>query len=226
VVDRQNVLKNRISELAARADIKIPELADKIGMKAATLRVYTRHEREPKSNLAAKIAEALDCTINEVLGLQNNASDQIRPHLPEPTDTAIHPAKKKVATPIGKIPLFAEGNLTDPISFIDPPHWIVGGNQSYASFVPDGTGSTRFKTGDIVFVEPYLPVRNGDRVMVVAKKLDMTRLVYIATVTEGADRTTSYCDNANSSDAMMVTLAFDPDAVKSEHHRITGVHFQ
>lgn len=226
MVDDQSVPKNRISELAARAGIKIPALAKMIGMKAPTLRVYTRQERQPKAILAAKIAEALGCTINEVLGLDDYASDQMRHHPPERPDSAIHLEKKEVETPAGKIPLFAEGNLNDPISFIDPPHWVVSGSQSYASFVPDGTGSTRFKPGDIVIVEPYLPVRNGDPVMVVVKKLDVAKLVYIATVTEDQDRKTSYCDNTTSSDHIEVTLAFDFDAVKREHHRITGVHFQ
>ncbi len=228
MVDDQNVPKNRISELAAREGIKIPALAKMIGMKAPTLRVYTRQERQPKAILAAKIAEALGCKINEVLGLDEYTFDQMRHHSPEPPDPVIHQENKEVETPTGKIPLFAEANLNDPISFIDPPHWVVSDSQSYASFVPDGTGSTRFKPGDMVIVEPYLPIRNGDPVMVVAKKfneakkLDVARLMYIATMTEGD----SYCDNTTPSDHIDLNLALDFDAVRREHHRITGVHFQ
>ena len=62
--------QNRIKILCAQNDISIADLAKKIGMQPAALRRYTRHEAQPRIELAQQVAAALNVTPDEVLGIK------------------------------------------------------------------------------------------------------------------------------------------------------------
>ena len=60
--------KNRIKILCAENDMNVRELAEAINMAPSALRRYTRQELQPRLSLAERIAAALNCTVEEVLG--------------------------------------------------------------------------------------------------------------------------------------------------------------
>ena len=116
------VHKNRIKEAIAKNNMTIPELAEKIGMKPSALRPYTRQERQPRLNLAEKIAKTCNLSVSFVLGvenhpLQNSAIDnnyfekRIKPH-----DFHSEAVSKNA-----KLPLFSSHSMEKPINHIDSP---------------------------------------------------------------------------------------------------------
>ena len=62
--------KNQIRRLAAEHNITIAKLAVAIGVQPHTLRRYTRHEAEPKLELAEKLAQFFDVSVADVLGTE------------------------------------------------------------------------------------------------------------------------------------------------------------
>ena len=151
------MVNNRIAELAARAGIKIPELAKRIDMKAATLRVYTRQEREPRPALAEKIAATLGCTANEVMGFDMNGGPPPR----EASENQI-PLYGNAAAGIG-------ADVTDvssPVEYIDRHPAMMSSASGYAVFVIGSSMEPRFREGEIVYCRPGKPARRGDDVVV------------------------------------------------------------
>ena len=149
--------QNRIAELAARAGLKIPELAKIIDVKAPTLRVYTRGEREPRPALAEKIAEALGCTANEVMGFDMNGG-------PPPKDVGENqiPVYGNAAAGLG-------ADVTDvssPVEYVDRHPLMASSANGYAVFVVGTSMEPRFREGEIVYVRPGKPPRKGDDVVV------------------------------------------------------------
>ena len=63
--------KNQIRRLAAENDITIAKLAVAIGVQPHTLRRYTRHEAEPKLELAEKLAQFFDVSVADVIGTES-----------------------------------------------------------------------------------------------------------------------------------------------------------
>ena len=149
--------QNRIAELAARAGLKIPELAKLIDVKAPTLRVYTRGEREPRPALAEKIAEALGCTANEVMGFDMNGGQAPR----EAGENQI-PLYGNAAAGLG-------ADVTDvssPVEYIDRHPLLAGSAAGYAVFVVGTSMEPRFREGEIVYCKPGKPPCQGDDVVV------------------------------------------------------------
>ena len=149
--------KNRIKELAARAGVSTTDLARRIDMNAPALRRYLRHETQPKTELAERIAAALGCTINEVLGFDQNGGP---------------PARE---TPQTQIPLYGnaaagEGadvsDVTAPIEYIEQHPAMSGSSVGYAVFVIGTSMEPRFREGEIVYIKPGKPPRRGDDVVV------------------------------------------------------------
>ena len=63
--------KNQIRRLAAENNITIAKLAVAIGVQPHTLRRYTRHEAEPKLELAEKLAQFFDVSVADVIGTES-----------------------------------------------------------------------------------------------------------------------------------------------------------
>jgi len=161
--------QNRIAELAARAGLKIPELARLIDVKAPTLRVYTRGEREPRPALAEKIAEALGCTANEVMGFDTNGG----PPLKDVGENQI-PVYGNAAAGLG-------ADVTDvssPVEYVGRHPLMASSANGYAVFVVGTSMEPRFREGEIVYVRPGKPPRRGDDVVVQIEK-DKTRTAIV-----------------------------------------------
>ena len=62
--------KNQIRRLAAENNITNAKLAVEVGVQPHTLRRYTRHEAEPKLELAEKLAQFFDVSVADVLGTE------------------------------------------------------------------------------------------------------------------------------------------------------------
>ena len=146
--------RNRISELCRHADIDVSELARRIGWKPAALRRYARHESEPKTDLAMKIASALGVTYDEVVGERLLDVDQIGRN---------------------KLPLYAAAeagrgfDITDMSQAsrrIDRPAWLAQARDAYAVVVAGTSMEPRYYEGEVLYVDPARPPRPGSFVVV------------------------------------------------------------
>jgi len=145
-------MTNNILHLARSKNISISELARRIKMEPHTLRRYTRGEGEPKIDLANKLAEVFGCMPSEVLGLE-----------------------QVTGNPIGKMPLYGpvaagmfDGQtcMDRAIDHIGRPSFMISQENAYAVFVVGNSMEPRFKTGEVLFVDPDAPVRQGCDVVV------------------------------------------------------------
>ncbi len=153
----QTLAQNRIAELCARAGIKSPELARRIDMRPATLRTYIRGEREPRPALAEKLADALECSVNEIMGYDANGGP---------------PPKERGES---QIPLYGNAaaglgadvtDVTSPVEYISAHPSLATTNAGYAVFIVGTSMEPRYREGEIVFVKPGKPPRAGDDVVV------------------------------------------------------------
>lgn len=65
----------RILNLRKNKDLSQKELAEQVGITEASLSRYENDLREPKAEIIAKIAEALECSTDYLLGLTNNKTE-------------------------------------------------------------------------------------------------------------------------------------------------------
>ena len=155
---------NNIDRLARNMGISIGELSRRIDMQPHTLRRYARNESQPKPDLAIKIASVFGVDPAEVLGFA-----------------------VAEANPLAKIPLYgsAEGGLgadiTDmdrAIDHIDRPPFLLSATNAYAIYVVGESMFPRFKSGEILYVDPALPLkRASDCIIQLADKLKLTCIV-------------------------------------------------
>lgn len=147
--------QNRIKILCAQNDISIAELAKKIGMQPAALRRYTRHEAQPRIELAQQVAAALNVTPDEVLGIKIGS--------------------EKIDAAWRQMPLYGavQGgighditDLSDAIDAIDTPSWLASVPDAYAVFVSGTSMRPRFNPREVLYVHPGRPCREGDYVVV------------------------------------------------------------
>lgn len=152
--------RNRIRMLAAERGITIAELAIAVGMQPPALRRYTRHEAEPKLEIAQAIAAYFDVPVDQVLGT-------------EPDSWPLQ--KISVSERAQRIPVFgaAQGGIgfdvTDvdaPVDWLPRPQYLDGANDPYGVYIVGDSMEPRFFAGEIVFVHPGKPVKRGDYVVV------------------------------------------------------------
>tara|TARA_R110001606_G_scaffold99306_1_gene219135 strand:+ start:118 stop:714 length:597 start_codon:yes stop_codon:yes gene_type:complete len=143
---------NNILTLSKKVGISISEVARRIDMQPHTLRRYARGDSEPKLELANKIAEIFGCTATEVLGIETVAGH-----------------------PLGKIPLYGSAsaglgsditNMDRAVDHINRPSFLISQANAYAVFVVGESMEPRFRSGEVLFVDPDAPVRKGADVIV------------------------------------------------------------
>ncbi len=148
--------QNRIAVLAAERSMSVSELARRAGVQPHNLRRYTRQEAQPRLELAEKIAAALGVTVNDVLGTQI-----------ENGPASVVPGRK--------LPVYgsAQGgagfDITDvssPIDYMTCPADLMESMDAYAVMVAGDSMEPRFRAGETVIVQPGLPVRSGDDVVI------------------------------------------------------------
>lgn len=144
---------NNIVKYAQAKNISISEVARRVGMHGHTLRRYTRGECEVKKDLAIKLAEVFGCMPSEILGLEPANPDQT----------------------IGKIPLYGAASagpwngaaaMSRAIDHIGRPSFLMSQDNAYGVFVIGTSMEPRFRAGEILFVDPDAPVRQGCDVVV------------------------------------------------------------
>ena len=147
--------KNRIKILLAEHEISAKDLADQIGRQAQTLRRYVRHEAEPKLEVAEAIAEALGCTVDEVLGVEGVSSSK-------PSDSRMLPVYGAAQGGVG----FDITDVREPIDSIEAPPYLQNSVDAYAVYVAGDSMAPRFNPGEVVFVHPGKPFKANDSVIV------------------------------------------------------------
>jgi len=70
-----NDFGNKVAQLRKEKDLSRDELGEKVGTSGAIVGRYERGDMKPSIEIAAKIAEALDVSLDYLMGL---ASDQIK----------------------------------------------------------------------------------------------------------------------------------------------------
>ena len=151
----RDMRKNRIKILLAENDISAKDLADQIGKQAQTLRRYVRHEAEPRLEVAEAIAEALGCSVDEVLGVEDISAPK--------------PAKHRMLPVYGAAQGGDGFDITDvraPIDSIEAPPYLQNSVDAYAVYVAGDSMSPRFNAGEVVFVHPGKPFKANDSVIV------------------------------------------------------------
>lgn len=162
--------RNRIRELAALNGITISRLANAIEMQAHTLRRYTRHEAEPKLEIAQKIANYFSVPVNDVLGFEARTEGiGILDSKPPPhADGVVGASIEYTSSKDSKIPLYGV-SLNNEIAAVDCPSWITAPAGAYAVFVDGIHGHPRLALGSLAYVDTHIPVRENDVVVVRTK---------------------------------------------------------
>ena len=143
---------NKIQYLARIRGISISELARRCDMEPHTLRRYARGESEPKPELAVKLSEIFGCMPTEVMGL-------------EPLEVE----------PLGKIPLYGPATaggwdgeiaMDKAVDHIARPSFVMGQSNAYAVFVVGSAMEPRFNSGEVLYIDPDVPIRQEADVVV------------------------------------------------------------
>jgi phage repressor protein C with HTH and peptisase S24 domain len=147
--------KNRIKILLAEHEISAKDLAEQIGRQAQTLRRYVRHESEPRLEVAEAIAEALGCSVDEVLGVEDISA-------PKPPKHRMLPVYGAAQGGVG----FDITDVRESIDSIEAPPYLQNSVDAYAVYVAGNSMSPRFNAGEVVFVHPGKPFKANDSVIV------------------------------------------------------------
>lgn len=194
--------QNRIAELCARVGIKSSDLARQIGMRPATLRTYIRGEREPRPALAEKLADALECSVNEIMGYDANGG----PPLKDYKETQI-PLYGNAAAGLGA----DVTDVTSPVEYIGAHPALASSNAGYAVFVVGTSMEPRYREGEIVYVKPGKPPRKGDDVVV--------------QIEDGKTRTAVVKEYVSASDDQVTLRQYNPDIeIFIDRDSIVSIH--
>jgi phage repressor protein C with HTH and peptisase S24 domain len=188
---------NNIEKLARTMGISIGELARRIDMQPHTLRRYARNESQPKPDLAIKIASVFGVDPAEVLGFAVAESN-----------------------PLAKIPLYGSAeagvgsDITDmdrAIDHIDRPPFLLSATSAYAVYVVGESMVPRFKSGEILYVDPAVPIRRGaDCIIQLADNLKLSCIVK---------------EYVKATDTDITVKQFNPDKqITIPKSRVTSIH--
>lgn len=179
MADESPRLENDLARIRGMRDMTQQQLADAIGASVQAYQNYEYGKRDMKGTVLTKLADVLDCSVNEILGLkpprtaQVESSDTWCPHLGviaagSPKE-AIEQVDERSWCPPGlleKYPhvftLTASGdsmNLLYPdgrLIYVDPDDTEIENDKQYAVLVNgfDSTVKTLFKKWDTVILHP------------------------------------------------------------------------
>jgi phage repressor protein C with HTH and peptisase S24 domain len=154
--------RNRIRFLAAERGLTIAELAVQIGMQPHTLRRYTRHEAEPKLEIAEKVAEVLGVSIDDVLGTEIGTVKMEEVVASNNKNGRRIPVYGAAQGGVG----FDITQVDTPVDSIIAPEYLDSCPDPYGVYVVGESMEPRFFAGEILLVHPGKPVRTGDWVVV------------------------------------------------------------
>jgi len=153
--------RNRIRVLAAERGMTIAELAARVGMQPHTLRRYTRHEAEPKLEIAEKIASILGVSIDEVLGTAI-ATIKVNDGISQSRTGRRIPVFGAAQGGVG----FDISQVDTPVDSIIAPEYLDSCPDPYGVYVVGESMEPRFYAGEVLLVHPGKPIRAGDWVVV------------------------------------------------------------
>lgn len=162
-----DVIARRIDERAKALGLSMREASLKAGLNKGYVReVVTGRSKAPDLQKLAAIAEALDCDVAYLVGAQE---------LPRTPDAPTAPPSTPPATPGSSprlIPVYRSCTIDGPIEPFEPvdqiecPWPLIRVPGAYAVVVVDDVMAPRYFAGEVCFVHPGLPVRQGDFVVV------------------------------------------------------------
>ncbi|MFV1851617.1 MAG: helix-turn-helix domain-containing protein [Thalassospira sp.] len=135
------------------------------GVDESTLRKILKGTTKttPRYDTLEKLASIAGTSVEEMLGEEPPSPTEATTHTSEPTNSAS--AKVPVigyTGPDGKYGLFF-GNPCKHVLRIDP---LVDVLDAFAAYVMDDTMELRYSKGDIVYINPTQPVRQGNSALV------------------------------------------------------------
>ncbi len=133
----------------------------------ATLRSFLkgRTKTMPRYDTLDKLAAAADTTVENMLGLGGDKNTPAPTPETQANQSPDHEDKVPVlgyTGPNGKYGLFF-GNPCKHVLRIDP---LIDVNEAFAAYVMDDTMELRYSKGDIVYINPTQPVRQGNSALV------------------------------------------------------------
>lgn len=202
--------RNKIRILAAERNLSVAELAKLSGVQPHNLRRYARQEAQPKIEIANKIAEALNVSLDEVMGTKLGVGS-----------ISALPTKIRTIPVFGAVQGGLGQDITDvlaPIDYMPAPEWIAGNPNAYAVIVTGDSMEPRFFAGEILFVHPGLPPKPGDDVVVQLSNGSKSEAVVKRLIRRTASKL--ICEQFNPP----INVEFDAAEVKSVH-RIVGAKY-
>jgi len=202
--------RNKIRILAAERNLSVAELAKLSGVQPHNLRRYARQEAQPRIEIANKIAEALNVSLDEVMGTNLGSAPM---SAPPPTHRTI-PVYGAAQGGVGH-------DITDvsaPIDHIAAPDWIAGNPNAYAVIVTGDSMEPRFFAGETLFIHPGLPPKPGDDVIVQLDNGSSSQAVVKRLTRRTAAKL--ICEQFNPP----TDVQFDATEVKSVH-RVVGAKY-
>ena len=152
-------MKNNIRALADKKGLSIAQLSRRLNIQPHTLGRYARGDSEPKMHLAQQVAAALECSIEEVLGVvevgETGTAGRLACYLSDDQNNL---------------------NMDDgAIEKLELPSDLAGLKDVYAIKAGGSNMEPRFGVGDTLIAHPFEPVREGDTVVVGTAKGEMIR---------------------------------------------------
>ena len=171
-------MQNRIKKVRMRAGLSCAALARELGYRPDTLGRIERGERGLRTELAIKIAEVCNCSVDELIGA--DLTSAAMPVLPDdPTDPL--PIVGKQVLGVGVV-------MTSTGATIPRPAIMAGISDAYGFDVPNDLMAPRYFAGEVLLVDPTRAAKPGDFV-IVGRQIDGQELGTVHRLTDLDDST-------------------------------------
>lgn len=154
-----------------RAGLSGAELARRLEMERGTYGRIERGQRKLPFELARRIAEILDCSVDDLITGENVGSNEglVRVEVPVGAEASI------VDLPVFGTSELLSTNTVKMVrtgNFVARPFNVIGNDQAYAMHVFNDLSAPRFEVGDIITVDPTRPAIAGQWAVISVRKDD------------------------------------------------------
>lgn len=157
-------MKNRITEWRKRRYMTMEKLALAIGTDASTINKLEKGKLRLSDRWLVPLAEALGIAPGDLIGNPVPLDESGKPAMTLPTQRQIPVYGLAAGSLAGQTFL-----QTEPIEYIAAPHGLATVRDAYALMVKGASMEPRYFSGDLIFIHPHKPVRQGDHVVVQIK---------------------------------------------------------
>ena len=165
------MVHNKLKEMRERAGLTQQQLAEKVGVTQQTIWYYENGRREMKSGVLVELSNALECTVSDLLGLNEvkGVVQQVR------SPSHPMPVVGRIAAGTPREAIYQTGETHEAPESLWEAHpdgfWLEVSGNSMNRLFPEGT---------LVLVDPDEEVRNGDVGVVFVNGDDATlKRVYV-----------------------------------------------